>query len=156
MTDSKTTWYEYGALYFNYKQVEWILDNLVSLENGYWPKEPLSYEIENPETAYTTGSAPPQLNTTGDYHGEEYQVYMTGDKASFVKPALIAAEITARMGMCGKAGQICQEFYEGKEGMKGYEDEIENVKRYICGWNRKDISFWVWKKVKGLYRGDRK
>jgi len=135
-------WFSYGAIRFGYKQIEWILDNLVSLENGRWPREPMAYELENPDTAYTTGSTPPLETFTGDYHGENYEVYITGDKASFIKPALIAAEITARLDKCGEAGKACRAFYEGDMG--GDEDEIEEVKRYISGWNRRGVDFEVW------------
>ncbi len=143
MSSDKEKWFSYSAIRFTAEQVEWILQNLTTFEAGRWPKEPSGRDLENPDSAYSTGSAPEELTGTGDYFTKTYKVYSTGDKASFVKPALIAAEITARMDMCGRDGEMCRQYYEA-ERVELEISVVNRVKAYISGWNRRTISYWDW------------
>lgn len=76
-------WYSPGEVYFTYKTALWLIQNLGTLQDGYWPPEASNYiDMPSRKTA--------------------------SRKASFATPIEYAAEITQRLEKCRLDGLILE------------------------------------------------
>lgn len=110
-------------IFFCRYQVVWLISSLEYLWFE-WPASPIGM-------------------TNGDLPGVPTHVRT---EAYFTKPAEIAAEIGWRLNRTGKDGETLVEEIE-----KGHIiDDLVSVSRdalnYICGWNRKRMSYKAWLK----------
>ena len=82
--------YSYGQLNFKRKQISWVLENARAFRDGHWPKR----------------------DSTG-YFGLPGKNRVKAE-GSFVKPALIWAEVSTRLEQCGDDGLDCLAYYLGE------------------------------------------
>jgi len=133
--------YSYKEFTFTLEQVKWALANLSTLKNGEWPREP-------------TGSG---------YQDWAFKSKGTKTEASFVKPALIAAEIEIRLENAGQDGAMCKMEYiygedEGSIARHWHlpvwviQRRIDRALNYCCGWKRKKMRYSGWSKQKDYRR----
>ena len=147
-----TEWYSPRQIRFTRDQVEWLIQNLNTLEEGNWPVMPPGYTDNEPSVSTPQPenvSTPQPKNGTHKVYGHM--------PAYFETPAEIASEISWRIDRCGKEGQMLKDrCLYGKDdrdmeltyGMRIEEidDCIHRVMRYIVGWKRKgSYRFWKWR-----------
>lgn len=120
-------WYSYGEIRFTQPQIEWGIKNLVLLKVDQWPACPEGNAERTGHSALRT-------------------------EANFVKPAIIAGEIEARLEMVGRDGDLCMLCYHS--GIEEYKiarmmnwdvqevgRRIDRAMSYMSGWHRRKISY---------------
>ena len=125
---SNLEWYPPAVIKFCPKQMIWLLTNLTVLQDSLWPPE-------HKYTGYT-----------------EETVLLWYKHAYFETPAVMSAEVTYRIGLCGDDGRLaCDRYAKGIDsGTLAYhkrwpvdrvERRVDGVIRYISGWRRKKRSY---------------
>lgn len=119
-------WYPVKELNFNPRQMLWLIKNLPTLKEGRYPPDPIG-----------SGYVDLHMGKRAIKH-----------KAYFETPALIAAEVEARLALCGLDGLLLEatELWEISLerlakciGMSEWEiiKRKSNALRYISGFKRK-------------------
>ena len=125
MTDA---WYKPSEIRFWPEHVRFLLEHLIELENGRWPRNPK-------ETGYTDAPGPLRFHN-----------------AYFETPVCFAAEITARLIKCGKDGTLTRkclsEGWDEQSLAELLNSDIYRIRRrvnrvvyYCSGWRRRKITY---------------
>jgi hypothetical protein len=128
---------------------------MVLLREGDWPGQPEKYRTYVADgwiTAYRSS-----------YTGTEYRSPSNNYQAKYVTAGDIAAEIDARIALCGIMGNIvdrlCIEFDEpGQVAIDNrmtddhMADELRAMIVYISGWQRKSCTYQVWRLLRAITR----
>jgi hypothetical protein len=126
-------YYKFNELNFSSRQMLWLIKHLPTLKEGRYPPDPVG------GSSYV------------DLQGKK----AVRHRATFENPVLIAAEVEARLAMCGLDGLILKAVTLWEEGIEylsrclGISEDII-IKRkskalgFISGWRRKRISYREW------------
>ena len=131
MTDKE--WYSYASIRYTIDQILFLLEHKELLESGFWVPE-------HKESGYT-----------GSSKGRIYK-----HEGNFVKPVIIIAELTLRLGAAGFDGKLVVERYtDGKDELDlatlhklDYWEVIERIStalNYCKGAGRKRTSYQDYK-----------
>jgi hypothetical protein len=108
-------WYNYSEIHFTIDQTRWAADHYKELSEGIWPPNP-------------GGSA-----------------YIGGNKkgisceGNFVKPTIIAAELSRRIKRCGMDGFLVEEVINGKD-----EERIARERHLDINYIQRRINKVLW------------
>ena len=112
-------YYSPGEIRFTREQVYWCLEHLPTIIDGQWPKDPK-------ETGYTDA---PVRGLGGR------------KRAPFETPAMIAAEITWRLGQCGKDGKLVLRCYADGWEWQALADILDWNQHYMERRMRRAIAY---------------
>ncbi len=115
-------WFGYATFRFTKEQVVWAIQHLKELEVGEWPKEPS-------ESGYTNGLP---------------GVSRVRREGAFVKPAIIYAELTARLERTGVDGKLLVAELQGGKRYEELAYESHQSLNYCSGWRRKVTLYQDW------------
>lgn len=128
-------WYSYYDIKWCSHQVKWILENLLTFQEGNWPDSPDKSTYVDP-------------SIKGALKAEAY----------YTKPAIVLGEVEARI-ISERVGQrLTQADWAGRllvaELRSGYElsEESKLILAYLSGWKRKKITYAQWKALKNQYQ----
>ncbi|KKN70418.1 hypothetical protein LCGC14_0431130 [marine sediment metagenome] len=117
------SWWSYGSIYFTLAQVKWLLEHLNELREGRWPPE----------------------HKVSGYTGSPKRVIRK--EGSFVRPAIIAAEMDVRLSKTGNDGLLLEARYNGTEDselcsefnltQEDLDRRITKALKYITGEHRR-------------------
>lgn len=124
-------WWSYQDFRFRKEQVLWAIKHLPELKEGIYPTDPVG----------GSGYVDKHIGKSG-----------VKRESSFVKPAIIAGEVEARLGLCGLDGLILKALILWEETpeyltkcLSISEQEIywrrSRALAYISGWRRKRVSY---------------
>jgi hypothetical protein len=124
-------WWEPKDIYFSLEQVKWLISILPLLREGRWQPKP---------------------------HEGVYRFSVSGsqskaDHAPFESPAMIAAEMDARLKSCGADGWLVKTVFaldedEHSVGLESHDfrRRVSRCLSYLCGWRRKASPYRDWAK----------
>jgi hypothetical protein len=122
-------WWPPRDITFTRDQVLWLIYMLPLLTEGCWPRDPNQSSIDVPG---------PRLG-------------IKSFRAPFENPAMIAAEIEARLQRTGLAGRVLYYQLRADCTWGDLEKSARSALYYCCGWKRKSTSFANWKSQRHYY-----
>jgi hypothetical protein len=122
-------WWEPKEIHFSLEQVKWIISILPLLREGRWQPKPHE----------------------GAYGHSVSRSQGKPDHAPFESPAMIAAEMDARLKSCGADGWLVKAVFALDEDERSLGLESHDFRRrvgrclsYLSGWRRKTSSYRDW------------
>lgn len=118
-------WWAPPDIRFTREQVLFILGNRELLREGIWPRDP------NNDSGYV----------------DESQRAGVSEHAPFENPAIMIAEVEARLVSCGDAGEALQDEARYFDDWHYLSRPARRALNYCAGWRRRCETYarWCWK-----------
>jgi len=117
-------WFAFNEVRFCSHQVLWLLKWGDYLRSGHWPPEP---------------------------EKDENKTNKRSTEATFVKPELIIAEVSARLALTGVNGKLLVALVEAHPDveLQSLDRDARDALYYVSGWRRRRVSFGRWRRNRG-------
>jgi len=144
-------WFSYGTFSFTASHNYWAILNWAWFEKGEWPSMPDEFMTDEYDKVQRKWIK--VLRSKGTYIEEPLTKRLIKAEGSFVKPAIIKAEIVRRLKRTGIDGRMLIKDIQLGLSMDELEPESKDSLKFISGWRYKRMPYSQWKKQQKYRRG---